>query len=103
MVAGLRAAMAEHVADPVWKCLVKRLHQASPAFTELWARHDVARSRRTPGSGSCTASWGCCSYAHRPSWLAARTGLRLVSYVPADAATTEALEQFARLEPAPIR
>jgi 4-diphosphocytidyl-2-C-methyl-D-erythritol kinase len=34
--------------------------------------------------------------------LAARAGLRLVSYVPADEATAEALGQFARLEPAPI-
>jgi transcriptional regulator with XRE-family HTH domain len=41
MVAQLRAAMAEHVADRAWKELVGRLIAASPEFAELWERHEV--------------------------------------------------------------
>jgi hypothetical protein len=101
MVAGLRAAMAEHVADPVWKCLVKRLHQASPAFAELWARHDVAQPENAR-KRILHRELGLLQFTHTHSWLAARAGLRLVSYVPADDATTQALQQFAAMEPAPI-
>ncbi|HEY7325411.1 MAG TPA: helix-turn-helix transcriptional regulator, partial [Streptosporangiaceae bacterium] len=42
MVAEYRAAMAEHLAEPAWKCLVSRLSDASPEFAELWERHEVA-------------------------------------------------------------
>jgi transcriptional regulator with XRE-family HTH domain len=45
MVAGFRAAMAEHVAEPAWKCLVKRLRQESPVFERLWNQHDVSAAR----------------------------------------------------------
>jgi MmyB-like transcription regulator ligand binding domain/Helix-turn-helix domain len=102
MVAQLRAAMAEHLADPVWKCLVKRLQQASPTFAELWERHDVAQPENARKRIlHCTL--GLLQFTHTHSWLAARAGLRLVTYVPADEATVEALRQFDRLEPAPIR
>ena len=43
---------------------------------------------------------GLLQFTHAHSWLAARAGLRLVTYVPADEATAEALQQFDRLEPA---
>jgi MmyB-like transcription regulator ligand binding domain/Helix-turn-helix domain len=101
MVAGLRAAMAEHVADPVWKCLVKRLQQASPAFAELWARHDVAQPENAR-KRILHRELGLLQFTHTHSWLAARAGLRLVSYVPADDVTTQALQQFAAMHPAPI-
>ncbi|MFD9888606.1 helix-turn-helix transcriptional regulator [Amycolatopsis sp. NPDC059027] len=41
VVAKFRASMAEHVAEPAWKSLVKRLKAESPLFEELWTRHDV--------------------------------------------------------------
>ncbi|WIX80602.1 helix-turn-helix transcriptional regulator [Amycolatopsis carbonis] len=41
VVASFRAAMAEHVAEPSWKALVKRLKAESPLFEQLWNRHDV--------------------------------------------------------------
>ncbi|MEV4595883.1 helix-turn-helix transcriptional regulator [Amycolatopsis sp. NPDC049253] len=41
VVASFRAAMAEHVAEPSWKSLVKRLKAESPLFEQLWNRHDV--------------------------------------------------------------
>ena len=101
MVAQLRAAMAEHVADPVWKCLVKRLQQASPAFAELWERHDVAQPENAR-KRILHCQLGLLQFTHAHSWLAARAGLRLITYVPADEATAEALQQFDRLEPALI-
>jgi hypothetical protein len=49
MVAEYRAAMAGHVAEPAWKCLVTRLAEASPEFVEIWDRHEMA------GAGPITA------------------------------------------------
>lgn len=42
-VAGFRAAWADHVSDPEWKSLVKRLSAESPLFEQLWSRCDVTR------------------------------------------------------------
>ncbi len=101
MVAQLRGAMAEHVADPAWKCLVRRLQQASPRFTELWERHDVAHPE-TMRKRLLHPELGLLQFTHTVSWLATRAGLRLVAYVPADDATGAALEEFGGLEPRPI-
>ncbi|WP_124389785.1 helix-turn-helix transcriptional regulator [Rhodococcus wratislaviensis] len=43
IVAGFRAAWAEHVSEPAWKSLVKRLTAESPMFDQLWNRCDVTR------------------------------------------------------------
>ncbi|NUR95004.1 MAG: helix-turn-helix domain-containing protein [Kribbellaceae bacterium] len=42
MVAAFRAASAEHVGDPLWQDLIRRLLSNSPYFAELWERYDVA-------------------------------------------------------------
>jgi transcriptional regulator with XRE-family HTH domain len=42
MVATLRAAFAQHLREPAWTGFIRRLSAASPEFTELWARHEVA-------------------------------------------------------------
>jgi hypothetical protein len=101
MVAVLRGAMAEHVAEPAWKCLVNRLQQASPEFTELWERHDVAQPE-TMRKRLLHPDLGLLQFTHTVSWLATRAGLRLVAYVPADETTATALEEFAFLQPRPI-
>lgn len=41
MVARFRAAMGRHVGEPTWSRLVSRLSDASPAFREIWDRHEV--------------------------------------------------------------
>jgi hypothetical protein len=41
IVAGLRAAMAQHVEDPLWASLVNRLREASAEFDALWRQHEV--------------------------------------------------------------
>jgi transcriptional regulator with XRE-family HTH domain len=42
MVAGFRAAMADHVGEPAWQDLVARLLAGSKLFAELWERYEVA-------------------------------------------------------------
>jgi transcriptional regulator with XRE-family HTH domain len=42
LVAGYRAAMADHLGEPCWHDLTERLLASSPEFAELWERHDVA-------------------------------------------------------------
>jgi transcriptional regulator with XRE-family HTH domain len=42
MVAGYRAALADHLGEPVWQDLTQRLLASSPLFAELWERYEVA-------------------------------------------------------------
>ncbi len=43
MVARMRAAYGDHIGDPVWEEDIRRLCSLSREFTDLWARHEVAR------------------------------------------------------------
>ncbi|MGN6524509.1 MAG: helix-turn-helix transcriptional regulator [Actinomycetes bacterium] len=101
MVAQLRGAMAEHVADPAWKCLVRRLERVSPEFSELWQRHDVTQPE-TVLKQYLHPDLGLLQFTHTVMWLTAASGLRLVAYVPADEATASATAEFERLEPRPV-
>jgi transcriptional regulator with XRE-family HTH domain len=42
MVAGYRAALADHLGEPDWQDLTQRLLAGSPLFAELWERYEVA-------------------------------------------------------------
>ncbi|WP_241995497.1 helix-turn-helix transcriptional regulator [Kribbella sp. VKM Ac-2568] len=42
LVAGYRAALADHLGEPSWQDLTDRLLASSPLFAELWERYDVA-------------------------------------------------------------
>jgi transcriptional regulator with XRE-family HTH domain len=101
MVASLRGAMAEHIADPAWKCLLKRLQEESPEFRALWARHEVAEPENAR-KRLLHRDLGLLQFNYLNTWLAPRAGLRLVSYLPADDATRQALVEFDRLQPSPI-
>lgn len=98
MVAQLRGAMAEHIADPAWKCLVKRLQEASAQFRELWDRHEVGEPENAR-KRLLHQDLGLLQFNYLNSWLAPRAGLRLVSYIPADDATRDALGRFDELSP----
>jgi transcriptional regulator with XRE-family HTH domain len=95
MVAEYRAAMAEHVAEPAWKCLVSRLSKASPEFVGLWERHEVASPENLtkrylhPGVGLLKLN-----YTHL--WLGQRLGTRMTTYSPADEQTRERLIELQR-------
>lgn len=41
LVGTMRAAMAQHLDDPLWTTLIQRLREASPEFDAIWQRHDV--------------------------------------------------------------
>ncbi|MEU0401741.1 helix-turn-helix domain-containing protein [Streptomyces sp. NPDC006197] len=89
----LRAAMAEHLAEPAWKELVRRLEEASPEFRELWARHEVV----APGGRVKiirNARVGLLSFEHTNLWLGPNAGMRLVTYVPVDDATQDGVARL---------
>lgn len=101
MVAQLRAGMAEHIADPAFKCLVRRLQETSAEFRELWARHDVAEPENAR-KRILHRDLGLLQFNYLNTWLAPRAGLRLVTYIPADDPTREAVTQFEAMTPRQI-
>jgi len=93
MVAEYRAAMAEHVAEPAWKCLVSRLMKASPEFAELWERHEVASPENlTKRIVHREAGLLQLNYTHL--WLGQRLGTQLTTYTPADDQTAARLREL---------
>src|SRR5690606_18800250 len=91
MVAQYRAAMAEHVAEPSWKCLVNRLQAASPRFAELWSRHDVAAPVNRPKRFR-HPELGLLEFRHTNLWLAPHAGTKIVTYVPMNSTTAERVQ-----------
>lgn len=97
MTAKFRAAMAEHVAEPSWKCLVKRLHDASPEFREIWARHEVVTDQSPRTKAFQNPRVGLLRVKHTSLWLGPGPGARLSSYTPVDEETRERMERLHRL------
>ncbi|MFF3945272.1 helix-turn-helix transcriptional regulator [Streptomyces sp. NPDC001902] len=93
LVAKYRAAMAEHLAEPAWKSLVKRLEQASPEFCELWERHEVQEPENRT-KRFLNPRVGLLTFHFTHLWLGPSQGPRLVTYSPADAATRERLDRL---------
>lgn len=101
MVAQYRAAMAEHVGEPAWKCLVRRLQEASPEFAQLWRRHDVAAPENLT-KRFLHPQLGLLQFHYTNLWLSQRMGLRLVTYTPADERTREMTHHFDEVVPRPL-
>jgi MmyB-like transcription regulator ligand binding domain/Helix-turn-helix domain len=101
MVAQYRAAMADHVGESVWKCLVRRLQEASPEFSALWQRHDVAapenltKHLRHPQLGELRLTF-------TNLWLSQRMSVRMITYTPDDPQTEASLAKSTELDPRPI-
>jgi transcriptional regulator with XRE-family HTH domain len=95
MVAEYRAAMAEHVAEPAWKCLVSRLAKASPEFAELWERHEVA-SPENLTKRYLHPEVGLLKLNYTHLWLGQRLGTRMTTYTPTDEQTRERLHELHR-------
>jgi hypothetical protein len=98
MVGQYRAAMAEHVGEPAWKCLVRRLQEASPEFAELWKRHDIAVPENLQKRFD-HPELGLLTFAYTNLWLSQKIGVRLVTYTPSDAETAAQLLRVDDLEP----
>ncbi|MEV6318277.1 helix-turn-helix transcriptional regulator [Streptomyces sp. NPDC051776] len=97
MAAKFRASMAEHIAEPAWKAMLKRLQQASGEFRELWERHEVVRTMGSRTKRFRNADVGLLHLEHTDLWLGPRHGPRLVTYLPADAETGERLKRLLAL------
>jgi len=94
VVARFRTAMADHGAEPAWKCLLQRLRQASPDFEAMWERHEVEglgnglKRFLLPGVGLLRVEY-------TNLWLGPRPSTRLTFYTPLDEETRGRLEQLA--------
>ncbi|HEY1917520.1 MAG TPA: helix-turn-helix transcriptional regulator [Streptosporangiaceae bacterium] len=94
MVANLRAAMAEHVAEPAWKTLVGRLIAVSSEFAVMWERHEV-RGPENRTKHLINPKVGLLHLDYTNLWAGPRLGTRLVTYTPADPETQTCLEKLA--------
>ncbi|MFE2888571.1 helix-turn-helix transcriptional regulator [Streptomyces sp. NPDC059272] len=95
MAARFRGSMADHLADPAWKTLLKRL-RTSPEFCEVWDRHEVmgASPRRKEFRNSHV---GRITVDHTDLWLGPSRGPRMVTYAPADEESRERMEKLYKL------
>jgi hypothetical protein len=93
MAAKFRGSMADHLAEPAWKILLKRLNTESPEFREAWERHEVvgARSKRKQFRN---AHVGLLTLDHTDLWLGPHNGPRMVTYAPADEESRGLLERL---------
>lgn len=92
MAARFRGSMADHLADPTWKMLLKRL-RTSPEFCEVWDRHEVmgASPRRKEFRNTHV---GRLTVDHTDLWLGPSRGPRMVTYAPADEESRVRLERL---------
>ncbi|HEY3561053.1 MAG TPA: helix-turn-helix transcriptional regulator [Kribbella sp.] len=93
MVAGFRAAMADHVGEPAWQDLVERLLAGSKLFAELWDRYEVAApSTRIKLLENATA--GVLRIEPVNLWLSQLGQFRATVYTAADDETEFKLRQI---------
>jgi transcriptional regulator with XRE-family HTH domain len=98
VVAQFRAAMGAHVGEPAWAMLVGRLIDASSAFREIWAQHEIAgpqartKRYRHDRAGAINLDYTLLRPAEAP-------GNRLLIYTPADEASRAAIRQLAADSP----
>jgi transcriptional regulator with XRE-family HTH domain len=93
MVAQFRLAMGDHVGEPTWKCLVRRLIDVSPEFAEFWERRDV----QLPENRTkliLQPEVGLLKLDFTNLWLGPQPGNRMVAYTPADETTGGRLRQL---------
>jgi hypothetical protein len=93
LVATFRAAMANHIAEPSWKTLVKRLRTRSPEFDALWDQHEI-RSPENMTKRFLHPRLGLMRLDFTHLWLGPRSEMVIKSYTPADDETAEKLEKL---------
>jgi transcriptional regulator with XRE-family HTH domain len=94
MVGQLRVGMAEHMAEPAWKHLLKRLCDASPEFVAMWERQEVHAAENRL-KVFLHHRVGLLNLDYTNLWLGPRSGSRLITYTPADDQTRTRLEKLA--------
>jgi hypothetical protein len=83
MVAQFRASMAQHVAEPSWKCLVKRLRQESPDFDRMWRQHEV-RPMENFTKRYLNPEVGLLVFDYTMLWFGQNSEIKLAAYTPHD-------------------
>ncbi len=99
MVAQYRLNMADHVGEPSWKELVRRLSDASPEFVDMWSRRDVQGAENRTKL-VLNDHVGLLRIHYSSYWLGPRLGPRLVVYTPLDDETRRRLEKLALMQSA---
>ncbi|MFI5660500.1 helix-turn-helix transcriptional regulator [Streptomyces sp. NPDC051684] len=97
MAAKFRSGMAEHLAEPAWKVVLRRLTEGSAEFRELWERHEVVQSVPSKVKRFRNRHVGPVSVVHTDLWLGRDCGARMVTYTPADDTSRERLEELGEL------
>jgi hypothetical protein len=95
-VAQFRAAMAQHMAEPSWKGLLKRLLAESPEFAELWHQHDV-RPPENLTKEILTSDVGVLRMRFTHLWFGQRSETAMIAYTPADDETDAKLRRLHEL------
>jgi len=93
MVALYRAAMAEHVHDPLWGAQLERYMAASALFRDVWQRYQVQGIQNHVKQFTHPET-GAFNLTQTNWWTAPRNGARLLVYVPADEAAEAALRKL---------
>ncbi|WP_082926337.1 helix-turn-helix transcriptional regulator [Cupriavidus sp. D384] len=93
MVAMYRAAMAEHVDDPLWEAQLARYMAVSDKFRQLWQRYQV-RGIQNHAKRFTNPETGEFQLTQTNFWTAPRNGVRLLVYVPADEQAEAALRML---------
>ncbi|MZD08141.1 helix-turn-helix domain-containing protein [Streptomyces sp. SID5785] len=94
LAAKFRSGMADHLAEPAWKLVLKRLTEESAEFRELWERHEVLQSVASKVKHFHNPYVGPLAVVHTDLWLSPAGGARLVTYTPVDAATRARLDEL---------
>jgi hypothetical protein len=100
-VAQFRASHADHISEPAWRSMVKRLQDASPEFCAYWEEHHVAaavnvvKQFRHP-------ELGLLRFNATHLWLSQRVGNRMIVLTPADETTESGYRRLAQVQPEPI-
>lgn len=83
LVALFRAAMAEHLGDPVWEQLLQRFLTVSEAFRQAWQHYEVNRVENRVKT-FLHPERGILTFQQMNWWSAAKNGDRLMVYVPVE-------------------
>ncbi|MEU1307923.1 helix-turn-helix transcriptional regulator [Streptomyces cinnamoneus] len=97
ITAKFRAAMAEHLTEPAWKCLLKRLQDASPEFRQLWARHEVVHPSVQRTRHLLQPRVGMLRLDYTSLWTGPQPGARLLTFTPADEESHDRLQRLLAL------
>jgi len=102
VVGQFRAGMAEHVGEPAWKCMLRRLQAGSPDFARMWEQHQVLTIPEGAVKRYRHPDLGVLEFSFTNLWLSPQLGVRLSTYLPHDGATAAALARIHTVRPHPL-